>query len=102
MNEHEACEWIKRVISAVLEVLGPVCDKFLALFAPEPTKPAHRPPTRPRQAQPWELRSQVSDRCPPAWQRCPQRHWARESRDRWQRGVDRPLPRRLMREVDKP
>lgn len=90
MDEHEAWELIRHfarycehVISAVLEVLGPVCDKLLALFTPAPTQPAYRPPTRPRQAQPWELRSQVSDRCPPAWQRCPQRHWARESRDRW-------------------
>lgn len=49
-------------------------------------RPRYRPPTRPRQAEPWELRSPVSSLNPtPAWQRCPQRHWGREGKDRWQR-----------------
>lgn len=97
MNETEAWALIKclarcfeRAISAVLEVFGPLYDKIMALLPPEPAKSAHKPPTRPRQAQPWELRSQVLDKCPPAWQRCPQRHWGREGKDRWQREVSRP------------
>jgi len=45
-----------------------------------------RIPTRPRPAQPWELRSQVASSAPiTAWQRCPERHRARESKQRWQR-----------------
>lgn len=43
-----------------------------------------RPPTRPRQAQPWELRSQINSiNTVQTWQQCPQRHRARESRGRW-------------------
>ena len=45
----------------------------------------YRPPTKPRQAQPWELRSQAASlNATPAWQRRPSRHWRRESKDRWQ------------------
>ncbi len=49
--------------------------------------PRYRPPTRARQAEPWELWGQQAARlnATPAWQRCPQRHWGREGKDRWQR-----------------
>lgn len=74
------------IVEAFEAAFGPWTDKIIALFDElSANAPVYRPPTRPRQAQPWELRSQVPDRCPPTWQRCPQRHWARESRDRWQR-----------------
>lgn len=47
--------------------------------------PAYRPPTRPRLATPWELRPQIESAAPwTAWQRCPERHRARESKQRWQ------------------
>lgn len=53
-----------------------------------PAKATYRPPTIPRQAQPWELQGQRVNINPvPAWQRCPQRHGYRESRARWQ-GVE--------------
>lgn len=92
VNEAEVRESIRcfarcfgRAISAVLcDVLLPLVDKVMALFAPAPTKPAYRPPTRPRQARPWELRGQaVGLNVTPTWQRCPQRHWGREGKDRW-------------------
>lgn len=47
---------------------------------------SYRPPTRPRPAAPWELRPQVASAAPmTSWQRCPERHRARESKQRWQR-----------------
>lgn len=48
------------------------------------SRPRHRPPTRAGQARPWELRGQaVGLNVTPTWQRCPQRHWGREGKDRW-------------------
>jgi len=75
------------IVEAFEAAFGPWLDKIIALFDElSANAPVYRPPTRPRQAQPWELRSQVpSLNATPVWQRCPQRHWGRESRDRWQR-----------------
>lgn len=75
------------IVEAFEAAFGPWLDKIIALFDElSANAPVYRPPTRPRQAQPWELRSQVpSLASTPAWQRCPQRHWGREGKDRWQR-----------------
>lgn len=53
----------------------------LPMFVPE-----YEPLARPRPAQPWELRPQVASAATlTRWQRCPERHRHRESRQRWQR-----------------
>ena len=75
----------RRIVDAFEAAFGPWIDKIIALFDElSANAPVYRPPTRPRQAQPWELRSQVPSLAPTrAWQRCPQRHWGREGKDRW-------------------
>lgn len=78
---------VQRITEALEAAFGPWLDKIIALFDElSANAPAYRPPTRARQAEPWELRGQAASlNAVPAWQRCPHRHWNRESRDRWQR-----------------
>jgi len=73
------------IVEAFEAAFGPWTDKIIALFDElSANAPVYRPPTRPRQARPWELRGQaVGLNVTPTWQRCPQRHWGREGKDRW-------------------
>ena len=83
----EVLQTVHRIMDAFEAVFGPWMDKIMALLDEvSANAPAYRPPTRPRQARPWELRGQaVGLNVTPTWQRCPQRHWGREGKDRWQR-----------------
>ena len=92
MNLEQAAEGFSRAAEIYYSALGMLAEELAGCLAPilevlEPMarpKPVFRPPVKPRPAQRWELRSQVATINPIlAWQRCPQRHRARESRGRW-------------------
>ena len=85
-----AREWVlsfRALLDEVLRIFGPLTDHTQRILRRDmASAPRYRPPTRPRPAAPWELRPQLESAAPmTSWQRCPERHRMRESRQRWQR-----------------
>ena len=71
--------WFRRILEATGELYGSNHSNKGR------SAPRRRPSRKAKHTPPWEIRShRQSINYGQAWQRCPQRHWQRESRGKWQ------------------